>query len=101
MSWSFALLISFFFFPFPPPPFFFFPNSRKSFQRELWGESEQHESAADLKAQLESLETHLSFLMKLTGIQFTGHSKKTLERSKYFCALFWCYTEHTVSIHYI
>ncbi|XP_065543146.1 centromere protein P isoform X2 [Lathamus discolor] len=56
--------------------------SIKSFQRELWGESEGHESAVDLKAELESLETCLSFLMKLTGIQFTGHSKKTLERTR-------------------
>ncbi|XP_057259171.1 centromere protein P isoform X3 [Pezoporus wallicus] len=56
--------------------------SIKSFQSELWGESEGHESATDLKAELESLETRLSFLMKLTGIQFTGHSKKTLERTR-------------------
>ncbi|XP_033921820.1 centromere protein P isoform X2 [Melopsittacus undulatus] len=55
--------------------------SVKSLQRELQGESEGHESAADLQAQLESLETDLSFLMKLTGIQFTGLSKKTLERT--------------------
>ncbi|KAM9533824.1 centromere protein P isoform 3-T5 [Guaruba guarouba] len=56
--------------------------SIKSLQRERQGESEGHESASDLKAQLESLETHLSFLMKLTGIQFTSHSKKTLEKTR-------------------
>ncbi|KAM4653718.1 centromere protein P isoform 2-T2 [Amazona ochrocephala] len=56
--------------------------SIKSLQRELRGESEGHESASDLKAQLESLETHLSFLMKLTGIQFTSHLKKTLEKTR-------------------
>uniref|UniRef100_A0A8B9GF44 Centromere protein P n=1 Tax=Amazona collaria TaxID=241587 RepID=A0A8B9GF44_9PSIT len=56
--------------------------SIKSLQRELRGESEGHESASDLKAQLESLETHFSFLMKLTGIQFTSHLKKTLEKTR-------------------
>ncbi|NWI27729.1 CENPP protein, partial [Sula dactylatra] len=56
--------------------------SKKSFQRECQGESEGHESSSDLKAQLESLETDLSFLMKLTGIQFTGHSKKTVEKTR-------------------
>ncbi|NXD72613.1 CENPP protein, partial [Eolophus roseicapillus] len=56
--------------------------SIKSFQRELQGESEGRESASDLKAQLESLETQLSFLMKFTGIQFTSHSKKTLEKTR-------------------
>ncbi|KAM8995064.1 centromere protein P isoform 4-T6 [Ara ararauna] len=56
--------------------------SIKSLQRERQGESEGHGSASDLKAQLESLETHLSFLMKLTGIQFTSHSKKTLEKTR-------------------
>ncbi|KFV60476.1 Centromere protein P, partial [Gavia stellata] len=56
--------------------------SIKSFQREFQGESKGHESPSDLKAQLESLETDLSFLMKFTGIQFTNHSKKTVEKSK-------------------
>ncbi|XP_030357791.1 centromere protein P isoform X3 [Strigops habroptila] len=56
--------------------------SIKSFQRELRGESEGYESLSDLKAQLESLETDLSFLMKFTGIQFTSHSKKTLEKTR-------------------
>ncbi|XP_010122826.1 PREDICTED: centromere protein P, partial [Chlamydotis macqueenii] len=53
--------------------------SIKSFQREFWRESKGHES--DLKAQLESLEKDLSFLMKFTGIQFTSHSKKTMEKT--------------------
>ncbi|NWH79382.1 CENPP protein, partial [Piaya cayana] len=53
----------------------------KSSQGEFEGESEGRESLSDLKAQLESLETDLSFLMKFTGIQFTSHSKKTVERT--------------------
>ncbi|NWR84280.1 CENPP protein, partial [Furnarius figulus] len=52
-------------------------KSIKSFQ----GESKGPESPSDLKAQLESLEADLSFLMKLTGFQFTSHSKKTLEKT--------------------
>ncbi|XP_010020498.1 PREDICTED: centromere protein P-like [Nestor notabilis] len=56
--------------------------SIKSFQRELRGESEGYESPSDLKAHLETLETDLSFLMKFTGIQFTSHSKKTLEKTR-------------------
>ncbi|NXK54417.1 CENPP protein, partial [Chauna torquata] len=55
--------------------------SIKLFQREFQGESKGHEYPVDLKAQLESLERDLSFLMKFTGIQFTSHSKKTLEKS--------------------
>ncbi|XP_009327544.1 PREDICTED: centromere protein P [Pygoscelis adeliae] len=55
--------------------------SIKSFQREFQGQSKGHESPSDLKAQLESLETDLSFLMKFTGIQFTSHSKKTVEKT--------------------
>lgn len=70
-------------------------------QREFEGESKGHESPSDLKAQLESLEKDLSFLMKFTGIQFTSHSKKTVEKSKHFCDLYWCYSEHTVSVHNI
>ncbi|KAK4815087.1 hypothetical protein QYF61_015570 [Mycteria americana] len=54
----------------------------KSFQREFQGESKGCESPSDLKAQLESLETDLSFLMKFTGIQFTSHSKKTVEKTR-------------------
>ncbi|XP_068014140.1 centromere protein P [Melanerpes formicivorus] len=54
----------------------------KSFQSEFQGESEGCESPSDLKAQLESLEADLSFLMKFTGIQFTSHSKKTVERTR-------------------
>ncbi|XP_027592202.1 centromere protein P [Pipra filicauda] len=57
-------------------------KSIKSFQRETQGESKGHESPSDLKAQLESLETDLSFLMKLTGFQFTSHSKKTVEKTR-------------------
>ncbi|NXE75913.1 CENPP protein, partial [Cochlearius cochlearius] len=56
--------------------------SKKSFQGEFQGESKGHESPSDLKAQLESLETDLSFLMKFTGIRFTHHSKKTVEKTK-------------------
>ncbi|NXN24469.1 CENPP protein, partial [Nycticryphes semicollaris] len=52
-----------------------------SLQKEFQGESKGHESPSDLKAQLESLETDLSFLMKFTGIQLRSHSKKTVERT--------------------
>ncbi|NWI14749.1 CENPP protein, partial [Crypturellus soui] len=55
--------------------------SIKSFQREFQGESKERESSSDLKAQLESLETDLSFLMKFTGVWFTRHSKKTVEKT--------------------
>ncbi|KFV73786.1 Centromere protein P, partial [Dryobates pubescens] len=54
----------------------------KSFQGEFQGESKGYGSPSDLKAQLESLEADLSFLMKFTGIQFTRHSKKTVERTR-------------------
>ncbi|NXL90609.1 CENPP protein, partial [Alectura lathami] len=64
--------------------------AKKLFQRELQGEYKGHGSPSDLKSQLESLEGDLSFLMKLTGIQFTRHSKKTLEKCKHFYA---CCTE--------
>ncbi|NXA04980.1 CENPP protein, partial [Sapayoa aenigma] len=57
-------------------------KSIKSFQRETQGESKGHESPSDLEAQLESLEADLSFLTKLTGFQFTSHSKKTVERTR-------------------
>ncbi|NXG04439.1 CENPP protein, partial [Sakesphorus luctuosus] len=56
-------------------------KSKKSFQREMQGDSKGQECPSDLKVQLESLETDLSFLMKLTGFQFTSHSKKTLEKT--------------------
>ncbi|XP_014808996.1 PREDICTED: centromere protein P isoform X2 [Calidris pugnax] len=55
--------------------------SIKSLQKESQQESKGHESPSDLKAQLESLETDLSFLMKFTGIQFRRHSKKTVEKT--------------------
>ncbi|NWW49744.1 CENPP protein, partial [Pedionomus torquatus] len=55
-------------------------TSIKSLQKEFQGESKGHESTSELKAQLESLETDLSFLMKFTGIQFRSHSKKTVEK---------------------
>ncbi|XP_068763577.1 centromere protein P isoform X3 [Struthio camelus] len=55
--------------------------SIKSFQREFQGESKGRESPSDLKAQLEGLETDLSFLMKFTGIWLTSHSKKTVEKT--------------------
>ncbi|NWV99114.1 CENPP protein, partial [Machaerirhynchus nigripectus] len=57
-------------------------KSIKSFQRETQGETKGYESPSDLKAQLESLETDLSFFMTLTGFQFTSHSKKTLEKTR-------------------
>ncbi|NWI56180.1 CENPP protein, partial [Calyptomena viridis] len=57
-------------------------RSIKSFQRQMQGESKGRESPSDLKAQLESLEADLSFLTKLTGFQFTSHSKKTVERTR-------------------
>ncbi|KFP80716.1 Centromere protein P [Apaloderma vittatum] len=56
--------------------------SKKLFWREFQGESKGHGFPSDLKAQLESLERDLSFLMKLTGIQFTGHSRKTVEKTR-------------------
>ncbi|XP_047910943.2 centromere protein P isoform X1 [Anser cygnoides] len=57
-------------------------TSIKLFQREFQGESKGQECPSDLKAQLESLEREISFLMKFTGIQFTSHSKKTLEKNE-------------------
>ncbi|NWS99578.1 CENPP protein, partial [Mionectes macconnelli] len=57
-------------------------KSMESLQREMQGESKGHKSPSDLKAQLESLEADLSFLMKLTGFQFTSHSKKTVEKTR-------------------
>ncbi|NXW92324.1 CENPP protein, partial [Alopecoenas beccarii] len=56
--------------------------SINSFQKEFQKQSGGHEFPSDLKAQLESLETDLSFLMKFTGIQFTSHSKKTMEKTR-------------------
>ncbi|NXQ53496.1 CENPP protein, partial [Anthoscopus minutus] len=57
-------------------------KSIKSFQKETQRETEGHESLSDLKAQLESLETNLSFLMEFTGFHFTSHSKKTVEKTR-------------------
>ncbi|KFV94430.1 Centromere protein P, partial [Eurypyga helias] len=54
--------------------------SIKSFQGEFQGESKGCES--DLKAQLASLLTDFSFLMKFSGIKFTNHLKKTVERTR-------------------
>ncbi|NXR03226.1 CENPP protein, partial [Sagittarius serpentarius] len=56
--------------------------SIKSFQREFQGESKGHQSPSGLIAQLESLEADLSFLMKFTGIRFTSHFKKTVEKTR-------------------
>ncbi|NWW97131.1 CENPP protein, partial [Rhynochetos jubatus] len=53
--------------------------SIKSFQGEFQQESKGCES--DLKAQLASLLTDFSFLMKFSGIKFTSHLKKTVERT--------------------
>ncbi|NWW62972.1 CENPP protein, partial [Ifrita kowaldi] len=57
-------------------------KSIKSLQRETQGETKEHESLSDLKAQLESLATDLSFFMTFTGFQFTSHSKKTVEKTE-------------------
>ncbi|NXJ26423.1 CENPP protein, partial [Dicrurus megarhynchus] len=57
-------------------------KSIKSFQAETQGETKGHESPSDLKAQLESLGTDLSFFMTFTGFQFTSHSKKTVEKTE-------------------
>ncbi|XP_010191563.1 PREDICTED: centromere protein P-like, partial [Mesitornis unicolor] len=57
-------------------------TSIKSLQREFQGESKEYEAPLDLIAQLESLETDLSFLTKFTGIRFTIHSKKTVEKTR-------------------
>ncbi|KAL9838970.1 centromere protein P [Geothlypis trichas] len=54
----------------------------KSLEEETEGETKGHESLSDLKAQLESLETDLSFLMEFTGFHFTSHSKKTVEKTQ-------------------
>ncbi|NXP93471.1 CENPP protein, partial [Passerina amoena] len=54
----------------------------KSLQGENRGETKGHESPSDLKAQLESLETNLSFLEEFTGFHFTSHSKKTVEKTQ-------------------
>ncbi|OWK55994.1 Centromere protein P [Lonchura striata] len=59
-------------------------KSINSFQRETQGETKGHASLSNLKAQLESLEADLSFLIELTGFNFTSHSKKTVEKSKQF-----------------
>ncbi|NXX92955.1 CENPP protein, partial [Centropus bengalensis] len=53
----------------------------KSFKEEFRGDYKGYESPSDLEAQLESLEKDLSFVMKFTGLQFTSHSKKTVERT--------------------
>ncbi|NWI00789.1 CENPP protein, partial [Tichodroma muraria] len=53
-------------------------KSIEAFQRETKG----HESPSDLKAQLESLERDLSFLMEFTAFRFTSHSKKTVEKTR-------------------
>ncbi|NXP53558.1 CENPP protein, partial [Heliornis fulica] len=57
-------------------------KSIKSFQRGFQGDSIGCESLSNLKAQLESLERDLSFLVKFTGVQFTSHSKKTVEKTR-------------------
>uniref|UniRef100_A0A674JTK4 Centromere protein P n=1 Tax=Terrapene triunguis TaxID=2587831 RepID=A0A674JTK4_9SAUR len=49
--------------------------------KSLQGESKQHESPPDLKAELDCLESDLSFLMKFTGIWFTNYSKETVEKT--------------------
>ncbi|PKK21655.1 centromere protein P [Columba livia] len=56
--------------------------SINSFQKEFQRQSGGHGFPSDLKAELESLETDLSFLMKFTGIQFTSHCKKTVEKTR-------------------
>uniref|UniRef100_A0A8C3FKB6 Centromere protein P n=1 Tax=Chrysemys picta bellii TaxID=8478 RepID=A0A8C3FKB6_CHRPI len=49
--------------------------------KSLQGEAKQHESPPDLKAELDCLESDLSFLMKFTGIWFTNYSKETVEKT--------------------
>ncbi|XP_048714327.1 centromere protein P [Caretta caretta] len=49
--------------------------------KSLQGESKLHESPPDLKAELDCLESDLSFLMKFTGIWFTNYSKETVEKT--------------------
>uniref|UniRef100_A0A663MKM1 Centromere protein P n=1 Tax=Athene cunicularia TaxID=194338 RepID=A0A663MKM1_ATHCN len=56
--------------------------SKKSFQREFWRPSQGYEYLPDLRDQLESLEMDLSFIMKFTGIHFTSHFKKTVEKTR-------------------
>ncbi|POI27839.1 hypothetical protein CIB84_008411 [Bambusicola thoracicus] len=53
----------------------------KLFQREFLGEHKGYGPPVDLKAEVESLERDLSFLVKFTGIQIISHSKKTLEKT--------------------
>ncbi|NXO74540.1 CENPP protein, partial [Phainopepla nitens] len=57
-------------------------KSINSIHGETQGETNGQESLSDLKAQLESLERDLSFLMEFTGIHFTSHSKKTVEKTR-------------------
>lgn len=57
-------------------------KSIKSLEGESQGETKGGESSSDLKAQLDKLETVVSVLTKLTGFQFTSHSKKTLEKTR-------------------
>uniref|UniRef100_A0A8C3SG91 Centromere protein P n=1 Tax=Chelydra serpentina TaxID=8475 RepID=A0A8C3SG91_CHESE len=49
--------------------------------KSLEGESKRHESPPDLKAELDCLESDLSFLMKFTGVWFTNYSKETVEKT--------------------
>ncbi|KAM7170479.1 centromere protein P isoform 1-T1 [Macrochelys suwanniensis] len=49
--------------------------------KSLEGESKRHESPPDLKAELDCLESDLSFLMKFTGVWFTNYSKETMEKT--------------------
>ncbi|NXO89787.1 CENPP protein, partial [Certhia brachydactyla] len=57
-------------------------KAMKSLQTEPQVETKGHVSLSDLKAQLESLEADLSFLMEFTGFHFTSHSKKTVEKTQ-------------------
>ncbi|NWU43449.1 CENPP protein, partial [Hylia prasina] len=61
----------------------FFSNEEiLEYIKSLPGGTQEHESLSDLKAQLERLEADLSFLTALTGLRFTSHCKKTVEKNK-------------------
>ncbi|OXB58177.1 hypothetical protein ASZ78_006949 [Callipepla squamata] len=56
-------------------------KSKEFFQREFQGGHKGHGSQLYLIQELESLERDLSFSMNFLGVQITGHSKKTLEKT--------------------
>ena len=66
--------------------------SRKSFQETYQSDSEEWRSSKYLRSHLESLESELQFLSRLTGISIRNYCKKTedltstemAEKSKFF-----------------